>query len=152
MKRIGTYIAAFICFGVIAACGGNDDTEPTLDPDGGSSPKLYTQSITIPAKGGEQSMTLIDLRSAISSIGSTPAWVVISPKQYTTGAPSIKLEVEENKASAERKCDVSILAASGDKVVLTVIQQAGGGGSTEPGTDIDDPHNEQTDQPANARR
>lgn len=160
MKSIYVYIAVIVSVCMMAACGGGggDDSQSPLNPGGdyGNSAKFYYQSITVTAQGGEQSMTLIDLKSAISSIGSTPSWIVISPKQYTSGSPSIKLEVEENKTSSERKCEVTIIAASGDKVSLTVTQQAtngdSGGGNPETGTSIDDPHNEQTDQPAYAPR
>lgn len=160
MKAICVYLAAIVSMCMMVACGGGGSDEPQSplnpggDNGGGSSPKVYTQSITVPAQGGEQSMTLIDLKSAVSSISSTPAWIVISPKQYTSGAPAIKLEVEENKATTERRAEVTILAVSGDKVVLTVTQQVGGSGSgsTAAGTGIDDPHNEQTDQPAYAPR
>lgn len=157
MKTIGNYITVFMVIFMMAACGGgSDDPQSPLNPggdNGGGYPaKVYTQNITISSQGGEQSMTLIDLKSAISNIGSTPDWLIITAKQYSSGSPSIKLEAEENQATSERKAEVIILATSGDKVVLTVVQQAADDGNPEPGTGIDDPHNEQTDQPAYAPR
>ena len=146
-KKIVTYMMALLGMCVLMACGGGGDDSGGSGGSGGgggSVPQTYTQSITIAATGGTQSLKLNNLSSAVSSVSSTPNWLVISPEYYSSGAPSIKLEVQENTSADERKCDVTVLAASGDKVVLTVTQQAG------EGSDIDDIHNTDTDQPAYA--
>lgn len=126
--------------------GGDDDHNSDSGGGGSSAPQTYRQSVAVSAQGGSVTVTLNDLRSAVSSIGSTSSWVVVSPQAYSSGAPSLLVEVEENKTSSERQCEVLVLAASGDKVSLTIRQNASGG--SEAGTGMDTPHNEQTDQPA----
>lgn len=153
MRTIKRYFFIQISILLLIACGGGDggNTEhSSLNPggdNGGGSPQSYKQSVTISAQGGEQTVTLNNLSSSISSVGSTDSWLVVVPQYYTSGSPTVKLEVEENKTTSERKCDVTIIASSGDKVVLTVTQSAG-----EANNNIDDIHNENTDQPAYAPR
>ena len=118
------------------------------DPDPVPTSQSYKQTVIVSAQGGSLEVTLNDLTSAVSSVSTTPAWLVISPQFYSSGAPTIKLEVELNANTTERDCIVEILATSGDKVQLTVKQKPGNG----PGPSIEDPHNEQTDQPAYAPR
>lgn len=140
--KIVTYIMALLGMCVLMACGGGGDDSGGSSYSGGGSAKAYTQSITIAATGGTQSIKLNNLSSAVSSVSATPEWLVISPEYYSSGAPSIKLEVQMNTSADERKCDVTILATSGDKVLLTVTQQAGGD------SDIDKIHDTDTDKPA----
>ena len=161
MKQLRIYLLALMGIMVLAACGGGDDPV-TSGGSGGSSgggggtpvPQTYTQSLTIKAEGGEQTVTLHNLSSAVSSVGSTPDWLIVSPQFYSSGAPTILLVAQENTETSERKCDITLTASSGDKVILSVTQQAasGGGGGTGGGSgnDIDDVHNDQTDQPAYA--
>lgn len=148
MKRI-----LFIAFSLLmlASCGGGggDDgggTSPTPNPNPNPNPipQTYTQTVNIGADGGVESLTLSNLSSAVSSIGHTPDWIVISPEHYTSGAPKLKLEIEENNVTEVRSCEVTILAASDDKVILTVTQEAG------IPKNIDDTHDEESDLPAYA--
>jgi uncharacterized membrane protein len=156
MKRIMSYTVALLVMFVFAACGGggDDDFGGSGNSGGNSggggsthSPQTYTQSVSLPAKGGEQIVTLSNLSSAVSSVSSTPTWLVISPQFYSSGAPTLKLAFQENEESTERNSTVTVLAASGDKVELTIVQQA-----AEVKTGIDDIHSTPTDQPAYSRR
>lgn len=146
MKQLKLYAILLLSVLFVTACGGDDNggDDPKPSP---SVSKTYSQSVTLPAEGGTQNVTLNDLKSAVSSVGSTPDWLVISRQLYSSGAPSIKLEAQENKTTEERKCSVTILADSGDKVILDVTQQAS---SKQEGTGIDDFHNHTTTQPAYA--
>lgn len=151
MKTIKVYMMALLGMFFMVSCGGGgDDDHNSGSGGGGSAPQTYRQSVAVSAQGGSVTVTLNDLRSAVSSIGSTPSWVVVSPQAYSSGAPSLLLEVEGNKTASERQCEVLVLAASGDKVSLTIRQNASGGSET--GTGMDTPHNEQTDQPAYSPR
>lgn len=156
MKRIMSYTLALLVMVAMAACGGGSGDDSggsgssggnTGGGGGGSThtPQTYTQSVTLPAKGGEQVVTLSNLSSAVSSVSNTPTWLVISPQFYSSGAPTLKLEFQENEETTERSCTITASASSGDKVVLTITQQA-----VETKTGIDDLHNEDTDQPAYA--
>lgn len=87
------------------------------------------------------------MSSAVSSVSSSPSWLVISPQFYSSGAPTLKLEFQENTENQERKASVTVSASSGDKVLLTITQQAG-----ERKDGIDDLHSDKTDQPSYAPR
>lgn len=142
MKQFRIFIALLVCILMTSACGGGGGSDDPQSPQNG-----YNQSITLSAYGGIQEVTLNGLNSAISSIGSTPSWLVLSPLLYSSGTPSIKIEFQENTGKDERKCNVTILAVSGDKVTLSITQQASG---QQGDTDIDGIHNNTTSQPAYA--
>ncbi len=150
MKKICIYLLSLTAIFVLAACGGDDGGSSTGDggnsggsSGGGNAPQTYTQSVTVPATSGEQVVTLSNLKSSISSVGNAPSWIVISPQYYSSGAPTLKLEYQENTLTTARDCSVTVLASSGDKVVLTITQQA-----SETKSGIDDVHNDPSDQPA----
>lgn len=154
MKKICIYLLSLTAIFVLAACGGGGEDSGNTgggsgnsgggsSSGGGNTPQTYTQSVTVPATSGEQVVTLSNLKSSISSVGNAPSWIVISPQYYSSGAPTLKLEYQENTLTTARDCSVTILASSGDKVVLTITQQA-----SETKSGIDDVHNDPTDQPA----
>lgn len=151
MKTIKNYLVALLSLFVLSACGGGgDDAGGSGGSSGGGgnnghAPQTYTQTVSIPATNGEQVITLSSLNSSVSSVSSSPTWLVISPQFYSSGAPTLKLEYQENTETQERKAVVTVSASSGDKVVLTVTQQAG-----ERKDGIDDLHSEKTDQPSYA--
>ena len=154
MKKICIYLLSLTAIFVLAACGGDDGGSSTGDggnsggsSGGGNAPQTYTQSVTVPATSGEQVVTLSNLKSSISSVGNAPSWIVISPQYYSSGAPTLKLEYQENTLTTARDCSVTVLASSGDKVVLTITQQA-----SETKSGIDDVHNDPSDQPAYSRK
>ena len=154
MKKICIYLLSLTAIFVLAACGGDDGGNSTGDggnsggsSGGGNAPQTYTQSVTVPATSGEQVVTLSNLKSSISSVGNAPSWIVISPQYYSSGAPTLKLEYQENTLTTARDCSVTVLASSGDKVVLTITQQA-----SETKSGIDDVHNDPSDQPAYSRK
>ena len=121
MKRIMLYSLALLVVFSMAACGGGggDDSGTSGSSYGGNGggggsthiPQTYTQSVTLPASGGEKVVTLTDLSSAISSVNNTSTWLVISPQFYSSGAPTLKLEFQENEDAAERSETVTVLAA-----------------------------------------
>lgn len=149
MKRLEIYLIVVLGIFFLAACGGGGDDGGSSSGTGGNSgggshiPKTYSQSVTLPAKGGDMVITLSDLNSAVSSVSSTPTWLVISPQYYSSGAPTLKMEFQENTETEERKTSVTVYASSGDKVMLTISQQA-----DEKKDGIDDLHNNQTNQPS----
>lgn len=141
-KKIATYMMALLGMFVFTACPPGSDSEPEPEPTPYG--QTYTQSVSFSAKDGTKRVTLYDLSSSVSSVGNTPNWLVVSPDYYSSGAPSIWVEVEENTSADKRECEVTIWASSNDKVILTVTQEGG------KSNDIDDIHNTNTDQPAYA--
>lgn len=159
MKRIELYLIALLSIFVLAACGGGDDDSGNTsggNSGGNYTPKSYTQSVTLPAKGGDMTVALSSLSSEVSSISNTPSWLVITREYYFSGAPTVKFGFEDNNDGQERKAAVTVTASSGDKVVLSITQQSAGGGSGGGGTQedvkkgIEDLHDEYTSQPAYA--
>lgn len=147
MKKISMILFALMGLFLTTACGGGGDDDNRQEPTP-SAPHSYTQSESVAAAGGEQTVTLTSLGSAVSKVEGNPSWLSVVPQFYSSGAPTIKLIVSENTETTERKSAIIITAASGDKVILTVTQAAG---SIAGGNDIDDIHNELTDQPAYSR-
>lgn len=147
-KKITAYIITLLGMMIIASCGSDneDDKGGGKGSESNYVPQTYTQSVPIDANGGTNSVKLNDLSTSIKSIDksgeSSTSWIAISIETYTSGAPSILLKVEENNTTSERTCEVTVIATNGDKVQLTVTQEAG----VPKG--IDDIHNNSTDQPA----
>lgn len=157
MKRIELYLIALLSIFVLAACGPDNPVNTNGGNGGGNyTPKSYTQSVTLPAKGGDMTVALSSLSSEVSSISNTPSWLVITREYYFSGAPTVKFGFEDNNDGQERKAAVTVTASSGDKVVLSITQQSAGGGSGGGGTQedvkkgIEDLHDEYTSQPAYA--
>lgn len=147
MNKKVIYIIVLIGLSLFTACGGDNDSDNTGGGSGkpdtpAAQPQTYQQSVNLTAIGVEMIVKLQNLSSAIRSVENCPVWIVITPQTYTSGVPSIKLEAQENKVPEERLCEVTIVATSGDKLILTIIQQA----CTTTG--IDDAHDEPTDQSA----
>ena len=138
MKQLNIYIIAIICVLFLTACGPGPEPEPSPSPN---PPKTYSQSATLTAKGDAQKVTLNNLNSSISSVNNTANWLTATPQYYTSGHPQIELQATENTTGSERKTEVTVLASSGEKVVLTVTQEAAPAG-------IDDMHDEKTEKPA----
>ena len=153
MKKSIFYMVALSSMFLLAACGGESSSSTGgtdgITDDDRTPPKTYTQSVSLPATAGEQVVTLSDLNSAISSVSGASSWLVVSPQFYSSGAPTLKLEYQENVGTTARSCTVTASASSGEKVVLTITQQSE---NEDDGNGIDNIHNETTDQPAYAPR
>lgn len=112
-------------------------------------PQQFAQSLTMAATGGEQSLTLADLTTAISSIGTpTDTWMTVTKEAYTSGSPSVKVKTEANPQEQPRTASVIITATNGDQLTLSVTQAA----KEAPNYGIDDTHDTVTDQPAYSRQ
>ena len=136
MKNIRQYIVAGIALITLTACPNDSEQEP----------QSYTQKIVLPSSASEQEVTLNKLHSSIASVDNPVSWLTVETQAYSSGSPRIKLRSTDNALEAERKCNVTINASSGDKVVLSVTQQG-----VPEGTGIDNLHGSQTDKPAYRR-
>ena len=137
MKSIRQYLFAGIAMLMLTACPSDLESET----------QTYTQNIVLPSYASNQMVTLNQIHSSITTVQNSASWLTVEPQTYSSGSPQIKLYYTANIAKAERKCNVTITASSGDEVVLSVTQQ----GISE-GTEIDDLHNSQTDKPAYRRQ
>lgn len=149
MKNFKIFLLALFSVLALLACGGDDDKgggtplDP-ITPEG----KTYRQSVTLDAQGAEQTVTLSDLKSKIDDVeNSNTDWLTVLQSTYTSGSPRIIVRATERTETTVRSGIVTIIAVSGDKVILTVTQQ----GAEEQKTGIDDSHDVPTDKPAYSR-
>lgn len=107
-----------------------------------SSGKTYDQDITVSAEGENKDITLYNLSGKIASIEYSSSWLTVVSNTYSSGAPSVHLNVEKNTSSTSRTCNVTITTSgSKDKQILHIKQDAIQSG-------IGDIHNEKTDSAA----
>lgn len=138
MKYTRLFYIAIIPFLVLTACDKKDD-ESTTNPI-----TIYSRSVTLDAKGTQQTMTLYEFNNKISNIENDNAWLVVYASYYTFGSPDIVLKATVNTSKQQRQGSVTINATNGDKVILSVKQE----GDEEQKTDIDNLHDAPTDKPA----
>ena len=74
-------------------------------------------------------------------------WLTVLISPYSTGSPSLVVSAKENTDTKTRTSTVTVTATSGDKVLLTVTQEA----AEEQKTGIDDSHDITTGKPAYSR-
>lgn len=144
-----TDILKMLCIGLLTtitltSCpSGSGDSEP----GGGTDPvipsgKTYNQSETISAEGEDKDITLNQLNAKIISIEYSCNWLSVVSNYYTSGAPSVHLNVRKNTEATSRTCNVTITTlGNNDKLLLQITQDAIKNG-------IDDVHNEKTDSTA----
>lgn len=124
------------------------NTDSPDKPDNPYVPQTYQQSVGFGSwEAATQSVKLNNLNTAVNQIDTEAGvdWLTVEKESYTSGSPSVKLTVTANDDTKERSTTVTVTAENGDKVVLTVKQ-------AERTYGIDDPHNNQSDQPAYSRQ
>lgn len=140
------------CF-TLLSCGGSDDpddpTPPTPNPPTPTTNgKFLTMSHELPAKASEEVLTLTGLSSSISQMAGedhTSSWLTVTKEAYTSGAPKVKLKATENLQTTKRSAYVVFVAAK-DTLALTINQAI-----YQSGTDVNNPSDTPTDQPAYSR-
>lgn len=141
---------------LLFSCGGGDDdggggdpyTPPvTPTPNPTAKGKFLTKTLDMPAEASEDVVALTGLSAAISRTAGSVSWLTITPLSYVSGAPQIKVTVTANLQTEIRHQDVTFYAAN-DTLLLTVRQN----GAKAGGTDVTDPNDTPTDQPAYAPR
>ena len=155
MKTLRILSIALTAILALAACGGGSD-----DPDDPYTPtpnpptpqtqgKYLRQTHNMPADASESTVTLNGLSSAISRtthVG-TASWITVTNQPYSSGTPRVTVACQQNLETTARSHDVIFIAAN-DTVQLTVNQAVYAGG----GTDVNNPSDTPTDQPAYSRR
>lgn len=148
-KRSNIFSLLFMVISMmaLAACGGDDKEEESplnpVTPIG----QTYKQSVTLDAQGTQQTVTLNDLKSKIDDVANSADWLTVLISTYSSGSPSLVVSAKENTDTKTRSCTVTVTATSGDKMLLTVTQEA----AEEQKTGIDDSHDVPTDKPAYSR-
>ena len=130
--------------------GGGDTAEPTPQPTPTPTVgKFLTKQCDMPAEGSEITIALTGLTKEVTRTAhvGTATWVTTTLQPYTGGTPQVTVACTQNLETATRTHDVIFLAAS-DTLLLTVSQQAYQNG----GTDVNNPVDTPTDQPAWSRQ
>lgn len=147
------YILASMTVLLFTACGGSSsDDGGGSTPAGPSSPdaQTYQQNVTLSATDADKIVTLNKLTSAIQTYSGGADWLTVLKESYASGSPALRLKATNNVRDGEttqaRSCNVTIVSASGDKVILTVTQDG-----AERKAGIDDSHDVVSDQPAYSR-
>ena len=70
----------------------------------------------------------------LSSATSSATWLTPTRRTYTSGAPSIMIEVTANTATFDRNCTITVTAADGNKVIIKVVQKGTSQTSDQPQT------------------
>lgn len=127
-KYILLAIVAFACNVLLVSCGGGGGSDDSGGSSGGvtpttPTPRTYTQSITIDANNYSQTINLSDLKTNIVSAVSSKSWVTLTRNSYTSGSPSITIDVSENTSTSSRTCDITVTASDGNKVIIHLTQQ-----------------------------
>lgn len=150
MKTIKMLSIAFTVCLALLACGGSDDdptpTPPPTPPTPTAKGKHMTKICNMPADASEQQVELTGLTSQATHKGGVAKWLTTTLSAYTGGTPQVVVVCRQNLEVDARQIDVTFVAAN-DTLVLTVRQAAYTGG----GTDVDNPNETYTDQPAYSR-
>jgi len=147
----------FLSFVLVAgmallSCGGSSNgDEPTPLPTPTPTPtpkgKHLTKVCNMPADASEQLVELTGLTAEARHIGGVATWLTTTLRTYTGGTPHVVVACRQNLNVDPRQIDVTFVAAN-DTLVLTVRQTV----YTGSGTDVDNPNDTYTDQPAFSRR
>jgi hypothetical protein len=147
MKTIKMLSIAFtVCLALLACGGSDDDPTPTPPPTPTVKGKHMTKICDMPADASEQQVELTGLTSQATHKGGVAAWLTTTLSTYTGGTPRVAVVCRQNLDVNPRQIDVTYVAAN-DTLVLTVRQAAYTGGAT----DVDNPNETYTDQPAYSR-
>lgn len=151
MKTIKFLSITFTVCLALLACGGDDDDpyNPTPQPPKPETPKgkHLTQTCDMPADASETIVSLNGLSSEVTRKSGSASWLATELETYTSGTPKVKVTCSQNLNVESRQQDVTFIATN-DTLVLTVRQAAYNGG----GTDVNNPSDTPTDQPAYAPR
>lgn len=105
-------------------------------------PKTYNTDLTLTAEAGSKTITIKEFSTAITNATCDKAWLSLLPEDYTSGSPSIKINLSANTERTERSCIVTIIATNCDKITVNVIQKG------RDATPLEEPKNEYSNQEA----
>jgi len=122
---------AMVAILALVACGGGGDA-PEPEPTPTPSVRTFTADMSVSAEGGQIDRKITEFSKAISG---TPQenvdWLSVTKKTYTSGSPEVTINVQANTATSSRSCVVTFVDVDGNKLLLTVLQAAGNGGTPD---------------------
>ena len=108
--------------------------------------KLLTQSIEVSGYGEEKVVTLTDLTSAIKNIKVDADWLTVEAKSNEGTSPCVTVKAAPNTTEDVREAQAIISTTNSDKLTLTIVQRV------KEATNVEDPNNSVSDQPAYSRQ
>ena len=102
MKDRILFTIALLCIMLLMSCSGGGSGDGEDNPTDRT--LTYYMDISMEATAGSQIIILNDLSTNVSSATSTAAWLTPTRRTYTSGAPSIMIEVTANTATSDRNC------------------------------------------------
>ena len=134
---------------LVGGCGGSSshDHEPDPEPVKPTG-KHLAQTCDMEARASETTVTLTGLTAKVTRNTGSAAWLSVDVLPYESVTPQVKITTVENSQADSRQQELTFYAAS-DTLVLTVRQAAF---DANGGTDVDNPFDTPSDQPAYERR
>ena len=155
MKTIKFLSIIFTTCLVLTSCdeGGDPDGNDPLPPTPTIQGKFLTLTHNMPATASEETIALTGLSSSITRMAGQDNfnWLTVTKEAYTSGTPKVRLKTVDNPKNEVRSAFIVFLAAN-DTLALTVNQAANAGGNPPDNIDVDNPHNNVSDQPAFSRQ
>lgn len=175
LKKFIICFVCAACFISLSSCGGGDDdpsmgsTSSNTGTNGSNNgnnntnsgsnngdnngsggnnsyiPKTYNTDLTLTADAGSKTITIKEFSTAITNAICDKSWLSLVPEDYTSGSPSITINLSANTERTERSCTVTIIATNGDKITVNVIQKG------RDATPLEEPKNEYSNQEAFAK-
>jgi len=147
MKSMMPLMVVFIALVTIASCNKKKETNNS-----------FTQTVNVEAEGWQnKEVRVSNLTTAIEGIEQGDTWVTATKMSYTSGSPSIRLDVQANTGTQERQ--TNIITGTDEKRVILTVKQVKPGDTPDENHEsehvdygIDDPHDTQSDQPAYSRQ
>lgn len=101
--------------------------------------KEYKQDVTMSYQDGNKDVVLDKLSHKILGIEYSSSWLSVVSNTYTSGAPSVRINVQKNASTTPRSCNVTITTEGNtEKLLLQITQEAMPNG-------IDDIHSDYSD-------
>lgn len=139
MMKTLRYMTALCAVLLLAACGGGGDGEAAYEPKTGSS------ELTVESAGLDKTENITIFGDEVANISGSTTWCRVT--KASQGTTYIRIVVDENLTLSERKANVTVTSKLGDRLLLNITQKAH---PAEPNTDVDDSHDNVSDQPAYA--
>ena len=140
---------------VLTSCdsGGDPEEEKPQPPTPTVPGKFLTMRCDMPAEASEKTVALTGLTTAITKQVQAieTSWLTVTQQPYTSGTPKVNVACTENKENNRRVMDIVFLANNDRDTLMLTVRQDAASASTG-GTDVDNTHDNVTDQPAFARQ
>lgn len=148
IKYLSLIIAA--CF-ALSSCDSGEEGDDVVPP--AKKGQFFSMTCNMPSNASEKEVALKGLTSAITDQvqAMSTKWLTVTQLPYTSGTPRVTVACTENTTAKDRIMDIVFLA-SNDTLLFTVRQAAGSSTPSDGGTDVDNPHDTTSDQPAYSRQ